>query len=78
MSYIKENIITTKLQKLHNPGRNLRMGNKLPTLFLKKPLCMAICCSCAKYSLKGVDNPVKCPIFYSIGLFVAKATYIRI
>ena len=28
----------TKLQKLYIPPRNLRVGNKLPALFLKKPL----------------------------------------
>ena len=38
MTYIKENTIT-KLQKLYSPPRNLRLGNKLPELFLKKPLC---------------------------------------
>ena len=38
LTYIKENIIT-KLQKLYSPPRNLMAGNKLPTLFLKKPLC---------------------------------------
>ena len=38
MIYIKENIIT-EIQKLYNPPRNLRAGNKLPVLFLKKPLC---------------------------------------
>ena len=36
--YSKENIIT-KLQKLYSFPRNLRAGNKSPTLFLKKPLC---------------------------------------
>ena len=35
---IKENIIT-KLQKLYSPPRNLRAGNKSPTLFLKKSYC---------------------------------------
>ena len=39
MTYIKENI-TTKLQKLYSPPRNLRADYKLPTLFLKKLLCM--------------------------------------
>ena len=39
MTYIKENIIT-KLQKLYSLPRNLRVGHKLPVLFLKKPLCM--------------------------------------
>ena len=39
MTYIKENIIT-KLQKLYSLPRNLRAGNKLVALFLKKPLCM--------------------------------------
>ena len=38
MTYIKENIIT-KLQKLYSPPSNPREGNKLPALFLKKPLC---------------------------------------
>ena len=36
---IKENVIT-KLQKFYSPPRNLRGGNKLPMLFLEKPLCM--------------------------------------
>ena len=35
MTYIKESIIT-KLQKLYSSPRNLRVGNKLPALFLKK------------------------------------------
>ena len=39
MTYIKENIIT-KLQKLYNPPRNPSVGNNLPVLFVKKPLCM--------------------------------------
>ena len=38
LSYIKGNIIT-KLQKLYSLPRNLRTGNKLAMLFLKKPLC---------------------------------------
>ena len=28
-----------QLQKLHSPPRNPKAGNKLPVLFLKKPLC---------------------------------------
>ena len=28
------------MQKLYNPPGNLRTGNKLPMLFLKKTLCM--------------------------------------
>ena len=36
---IKEKIII-KMQKLYNPPGNLRTGNKLPMLFLKKTLCM--------------------------------------
>ena len=38
VTYIKENIIT-KLQKLYSQPRNSRAGNKLPALFVKKPLC---------------------------------------
>ena len=38
MTYIKENIIA-KLQKLYSPPRNPIVGNKSPTLFVKKPLC---------------------------------------
>ena len=38
VSYIKENIIT-RLQKLYSLPRNPRVGSKLPTLFVKKPLC---------------------------------------
>ena len=38
-TYIKENIIT-KLQKLYSLPRNPRAGNKSPTLFVKKPLCV--------------------------------------
>ena len=38
MTCNKKNMIT-KLQKLYIPPRNLRAGNKLPILFLKKPLC---------------------------------------
>ena len=37
VNYLKENIIK-KLQKLYSPPRNLRVGNKLPALFLKKHL----------------------------------------
>ena len=37
MTYIKENIVT-KLQKLYSLPRNLRAGNKLPVLFLRKRL----------------------------------------
>ena len=53
MTYIKENksdftgcyltnvqCAVTKLQKLYSLPRNLRVGNKSPTPFLKKPLCM--------------------------------------
>ena len=36
---IKENIIT-KLQKLYSLPRNLRVDNRSPALFLKKPFCM--------------------------------------
>ena len=39
VTYIKENIIT-KLQKLYSPHRNHTAGNKLPTLYVKKPFCM--------------------------------------
>ena len=39
MTDIKENIIT-KLQKLYSLPRNPRAGNKSPTLFVKKPLCV--------------------------------------
>ena len=45
----KKNIIE-KLQKLYSLPINLRAGNKLPMLFLKKPLY----CPHAKYSLKGL------------------------
>ena len=38
-SYIDENIIITKLQKLYSPVRNLSVGNKSPMLLLKKCLC---------------------------------------
>ena len=38
LSYIKGNIITTKLQKLYSPVRNLRAGHKSPALFLKTSL----------------------------------------
>ena len=39
VTYIKVNIIT-KLQKLYSLPRNPRVGNKLPVLFVEKPLCM--------------------------------------
>ena len=39
VAYIKESIIT-KIQKLQSPARNLRAGNKLLALFLKKRSCM--------------------------------------
>ena len=38
VTYIKKNIITI-LQKIYSLPRNLRASNKLPVLFLKKPLC---------------------------------------
>ena len=38
VTYIKENIIA-KLQKLYSPPRKLKVGNKYPALFLKKPHC---------------------------------------
>ena len=38
MTYITENTIV-KLQKLYRPPRNLRVGNKLPALFLKELIC---------------------------------------
>ena len=38
VTYIKENIIT-KLQTLYSLPRSTRVGNKSPTLFVKKPLC---------------------------------------
>ena len=38
VTYIKENIIT-KVQKLYSLPRNPRVGNKLPALLVKKPLC---------------------------------------
>ena len=37
VAYIKENVIT-KLEKSYSPPRNSRAGNKLPVLFVKKPL----------------------------------------
>ena len=40
VTYIKENRIS-KLQKLYSSLRNSRAGNKLPALFVKKPLSMA-------------------------------------
>ena len=39
VAYIKENVIT-KLEKSYSPPRNSRVGNKLPVLFVKKPLFM--------------------------------------
>ena len=54
VAYIKENVIT-KLEKSYSPPRNSRMGNKLPVLFVKKPLSWAIYCPHAKYSLKGLS-----------------------
>ena len=38
VTYFKENVIA-KLQKLYSLPRNPRVGNKLPVLFVKKPLC---------------------------------------
>ena len=40
VTYIKEKIIT-KFQKLYSPPRNPRAHNKLPALFVKKPLHMS-------------------------------------
>ena len=39
VAYIKENVITI-LEKSYSPPRNSRAGNKLPVLFVKKPLFM--------------------------------------
>ena len=39
LSTFKEEIVT-KLHKLNSLLRNLRVGNKSPTQFLKEPLCM--------------------------------------
>ena len=52
-----KNIITT-LQKLWSSSRNLRVGNKLPALFLKKLLCMGNYHPHAKWSLKGLYTAV--------------------
>ena len=55
VTYIKENMIT-KLQKLYSPPRNPRAGDKLPMLFVEKPLCMDdLPLLRTKYSLKGLE-----------------------
>ena len=59
MTYIKENIIK-KLQKLYILPRNLRVGNKLPVLFLKKPLCMG---DLSPVHNVFIERPGFCPFF---------------
>ena len=54
VTYIKENRIT-KVQKLYSPPRNLRADNKLPALFLKKPLGLGNL-SPAHKIMKGLQN----------------------
>ena len=58
VTYIK---ITTKLQKLYNPPRNLRAGKKSPALFLKKPLCTGDLLPTHKIF---IERPKKPPWFY--------------
>ena len=60
VTYIKENIIT-KLQKLYSPARNRRMGNKWPTLFVKKPLCEKPLSPALKLF---IERPVPSSYFY--------------
>ena len=54
MVYIKKNIVT-KLKKLSRLPRNLRAGNKLPVLFLKKPLCMGDLLPASKILIERPD-----------------------
>ena len=56
VTYIKENIIT-KLQKLYSAPRNSRLGNKSPTLFVKKPLCTGDLSLARKIF---IERPVTC------------------
>ena len=56
MTYIKENIIT-KLQKLYSPPRNIRAGNKLLVLFLKKLLRTGNLLHACKIFIERTDNP---------------------
>ena len=55
MTYIKENIIT-KLQILDSPPRNLRVDNKLPAQFLKKPFCTGDLFPARKIFIERLDE----------------------
>ena len=55
VTYIRENIIT-KLQKLYSPPRSPRVGNKLPALFVKDPLCMGYLLSACKIFIERPDE----------------------
>ena len=56
VTYIKENIIT-RLQKLYSPPRNSRVGNKLPVLFVKKPLCTGDLSPTHKIFIERPEHP---------------------
>ena len=69
MTYIKENTIA-KLQKLYSAHRNLRVGNKLPMLFLKEPLCMGdLLSTCIIFIERPVNdtNPYRLTYFLVLG-----------
>ena len=53
----------TKLQKLYSLPTNLRAGNKLPTLFLKKPLCMGHLFPMHKIFIKRPDLGINQHLF---------------
>ena len=63
VTYIKENIIT-KLQKLYSPPRNPRAGNKLPVLFVKKPLCTGNLLPASKIFIERPGGPVILSVTY--------------
>ena len=66
VTYIKENIIT-KLRKSCSPSRNLWLGNKLPTLFLKIPLCTGDLSPVCKILIeRPVIYTLQVPTFFKI------------
>ena len=76
---IKENIIT-KLQKLYSLHRNLKVGNKQPTLFLKKPLCT---CNLLPASKIFIERPKACKQYLvyfkkQYPVFLTKLTFLKI
>ena len=67
--------MTTKLQKLYSLPRNLRAGNKLPAIFLKKPLCMGD----LSYACKiFIERPGMCIQYVSLMLTSYQSKHLNI